>query len=230
MSTAPSVEPLSQDDQNNVQHDYWVMWHHWDQLWHHVTLSVVNGTTAFHRSKQSHWSATFDATFTGISVTWCHQIHQWYHFIQQVKTTTMGCNMSIWFMLCHSCLHQCHVIQMVPLMAPLHFLGQDIEMRCNITFQQMTPLALILISHAAKSVVGGTTVFLKTTEIRCNMFLVMWDHWYWHPHCVMPTTLTMVSLHFFSQDNQNEVQHDFLLVMWPNNVVYMLTSHYCTYR
>ena len=61
----------------------------------------------------------------------------------------------------------------------------------------------------------------------CNTFW-SWHHWYWHPHYVMPTVSSMASLHSLGQDDENEVQHNFL-IMWPKNVVYMLNPHYCTH-
>ena len=45
MWTAPPMVPLhslGQVDQNNVQHDFLVMWHHWHQPWHHEMLIVLS--------------------------------------------------------------------------------------------------------------------------------------------------------------------------------------------
>ena len=51
-------------------------------------------------------------------------------------------------------------------------------------------------------------------EVRCSMtFFIIQCHYHWHQHHVMQKALLMAPLHSLGQDNQNEVQHYFL-VMW----------------
>ena len=87
-------------------------------------------------------------------------------------------------------------------------------------------------SHGANSVVNGTTAFLRSRQPKWG---VTWcfDH-------VTPLVLSSILC------DDDIIINDIIaspgsrwskwgttwlfLVMWPNNVVYMLTPHYCTYR
>ena len=56
---------------------------------------------------------------------------------------------------------------------------------------------------------------VKMIEMRCNMtFWVMWQLWNQHQQQVIPTASSMAPFHFLGQDNQNEVQHDLLDMLY----------------
>ena len=72
------------------------------------------------------------------------------------------------------------------------------------------PLMLVSVSHDTNNIINGTILFIRSRWSKgdvTRLFLVMWYHWHQHQHHVMPMALSIVPLHGFSQDNQNEVQH-----------------------
>ena len=64
-------------------------------------------------------------------------------------------------------------------------------------------MSLALASHDTDGIINGTFAFIGLTiKMRFSMsFLVMWCHWCWHQHHMMPMAL----LHSLGQDDQNDM-------------------------
>ena len=61
--------------------------------------------------------------------------------------------------------------------------------------------------------------------MRSNMTSsVIWHHWHWHLHHVIPMALAIAPLHSWGQDNLNNVQHYILGYVIP--LVLFSVSHY----
>ena len=101
----------------------------------HDTISIICGTITFHRWRWSKRCATWlldcDTKGTSVGITWHQQCHQWHHNIIYVKMTEMRYKMTFWSCDTH---YWHHVMSMALSMLPLHSLGQDDQMKWNITF------------------------------------------------------------------------------------------------
>ena len=168
---------------------------------------VVNGTTAFLRSRNENEVQHY------LLVIWSHW--QWH------QCHIMMCNITFLIMWFHWCWHQCHVMPMVSSMAPLHSLHQG-----NLNEVQHQFLAIDTIGTSGRvkwySVVNGTTTFLRTKWLKWGATWCFWPCYTigWHPH---------ISTLLGSRWSKWDATWLFL-VMWPNNALYILIPHYCTYK
>ena len=70
------------------------------------------------------------------------------------------------------------------------------------------PLALASVPNHANSIINTAFLRIMTIIMKCIMtFLVMWCHWYKYQYHVISMASSMAPLHFFRQDNQNDMQH-----------------------
>ena len=102
----------------------------------------------------------------------------------------------------HSNWHQHHVMQPSLLMALLHSLGQDNQMKCNMTlFGLVTPLAPAAASHDADSFVSSSIIFIcpsDQSEMQNEFFF------FGHAMPLVPVChlMLMASFHSLSQDDR----------------------------
>ena len=88
-----------------------------------------------------------------------------------------------------------------------------IQMRWNVTFFGcVMPLALASVWYDVNSIINGTIVLLRLSQMSCNMTFLSYDDIgnTIGITFVMWTALSMTPLHSLGQDDQNEVKH----VMW----------------
>ena len=143
VSWIPPLYLFTQDDQNEMQHDFFSNW----------TLLAL-------ASPPCDANGTFLVIDAGVSVTWCLQYYQWDHSNFKIKIIKRRCNMTVLVMWNHWLQLQHQVITMASSMTPLHFFGQDIwnDMQHDISCHVMH-VVLELASCDAYGTVNGTTAF-----------------------------------------------------------------------
>ena len=95
-------------------------------------------------------------------------------------------------------------------MTPLPSWGHYNKIRCNMISGHVMVLALA--SCDTNGIIIGTAELLRLRWLKwgANDFVVIW--YYWHLH-VIPVVFWMAPLNSLDQDNQNEVQHDFSVML-----------------
>ena len=76
------------------------------------------------------------------------------------------------------------------------------------------PLALASVSYDAKRTISGTIAFLRLRQMNevLHDLLIMGCHWCWYLCNMKPMVSSMAPLHSLDQDDQNEVEHNFLFI------------------
>ena len=125
---------------------------------------------------------------------------------------------------CHWYWHQFHIMPTTSSMAPLHSVVYDNYNELQHDFldmwhhwhHHMMPLTLVSASYDTGSIIHGTIAFLKSRWSKWGVqhdFLAMCWHWHWNE--MMLVVSSMASFHSLGQDNQNVVQHHFLVSLIP---------------
>ena len=174
--TVLSIAPLHssvEDAWNEMQHNFFLLWHHWHWFWHHMALvlpscdssSVIDGNIAFLRSRWLKWDAmwyfgTCNTNETGASISTIgqQQCHQWHHHIPKVNQSDWG---TTWHLLGH-------VTLLVPALASheancttAFFRSGQLISCATWPFCHVMPLMLPLASRHTDGVIKGVISFLS---------------------------------------------------------------------
>ena len=206
---------LAKDDQEEGQHDFWVMYCHWQ----HCILEVK---TFEMKCNMISWS--FDATGTGISVKWYQQHHQWHQcrldnwnevqqdFFSPVMPLIPKTGL-IWFHW-HWCLCQVMLLHCVSI---INGTTAFVRLRWSKWSATWPSGHLMLLALASESIMPTawsmaplhSLAKYNCREMPCDAIAIgvritcHRQHHQWH-HCIS-----------LGKDDQNELQHD-LSVMWHN--------------
>ena len=133
---------------------------------------------------------TCDTIGTGVGIMWCwHQ--QCNHWIPEVKTKEMRCNMVFLVMWCHW--H--HVRMMVSSIVPLNSLGQDDENKVQHEFFDHV-MSLASASYNSKGIISDT-----------------WHCWHNQYYCLQVKSYN-TSKQSFQHEKCNVVIHGTISFMW----------------
>ena len=187
-----------------------VLWYHRHQHWHHMMTLALHDASAFVPAL-----CDVDTTTSG-------------HCISLVKIIRVRCNMTFLAMWYHCHQYSYHVMSTVLSMVPLHLNWNEVQHNIFV----MTLLALVLVSYDAHHVVNGTIAFLRSSQLRWAVKL-FFGH-------VLPFVLALPShgansiinaiIAFLGSRWLTWPATWLFFGMWPINVVYMYTSHYCIYK
>ena len=86
--------------QNKVQHDFLVMWHHWQYQYHMMLLALpMAALQSLGQDNQNKVQQDFLVTWCHWCQhqhTWCQWLCQWQHCIPYLNTTEKRCSMIFW--------------------------------------------------------------------------------------------------------------------------------------
>ena len=130
-----------------------------------------------------------DDTYAAVSVTWCQQCYQWHQLLHQGNQKEMEHDyLVIWCQWHH---HQHHVMPMTLPMAPLHLFNCSAMWLFWSCDAICTSVSTTWCQWHKKCT---TIAFHRSIWLKWGLhdFFVMWCHWHWCHHCMMPMASSMV--------------------------------------